>query len=38
MSGSSVRPVGLTEDGHLILYSESGVEVVDEMRSLSWVA
>jgi len=37
-SGSSVRPVGLTEAGHLILYSESGVEVVDEMRSLSWVA
>ena len=37
-SGSSVRPVGLTEDGHLILYSESGVEVVDEMRPLSWVA
>ena len=37
-SGSSVRPVGLTEDGHLILYCESGVETVDEVESLSWVA
>jgi hypothetical protein len=37
-SGLSVRPVGLTEDGHLILYCESGVEIVDEVESLSWVA
>tara|TARA_B100000929_G_C15484323_1_gene412301 strand:- start:376 stop:1752 length:1377 start_codon:yes stop_codon:yes gene_type:complete len=36
-SGSSIRPVGLTEDGHLILHCESGVETVDEMDSLSWV-
>ena len=37
-SGASVRPVGMTEDGRLILYCESGVEVVDKVGSLSWVA
>jgi BirA family biotin operon repressor/biotin-[acetyl-CoA-carboxylase] ligase len=37
-SGASVRPVGLTEDGRLILYCESGVEAVGKVESLSWVA
>ena len=37
-SGSSVRPIGLTEDGNLMLHSEIGLETVDRVGSLRWGA